>query len=139
MPWLAAISAGIAASQFASLNIVSASWADNLLDKIIAAMSIFTAYLLTAITVLPAIEDKVVVRKLKQWGYFSIFVTYLRQAVWSGGVLILFSLALVPLRSAKMIPLEQLLVSSAWWALLVFSVVSIYRVSKLLFKFILAE
>ena len=109
-----------------------------MLDKVIAAMSIFTAYLLTAITILPAVEDKLVVRKLKRWGYFPIFVGYLRHAVWSGGLLIIFSLALVPLKEVALAALTRNIISGAWWGFLALSFASIYRVSKLLFKFILA-
>jgi hypothetical protein len=140
-PSVLGLAAAACSASASPLNLFTASWRDALLEKVIAAFGILAAYLLTAIALLPALEDKSIVRKLKAWGYFSWFVDFMREALWSAGALIILSFAFVPLAEGTAPShLSQLkaFLSDIWWGLLVFATASIHRVTRLLIKFILA-
>jgi hypothetical protein len=122
------------------LRLLNASWRDDFLNKIISVCAIFVAYLVTAVTILPAIEDKAIIQRLKRWGYFHFIVSYLRDAIWSSAVLLVLCLAVTPFSK----PLASLVwfdlsYSTVWWAALLFAAGSVYRATHILLKMLLAH
>ncbi len=122
---------------FTSLHLLNAPWKDSMLDKVVAACSILVAYLATAATIIPALEEKTIVRKLRSWGYFRYIVRYLRDAIVSSGLLLIMSLAIVPLpASLTANPTADRAISSAWWGLLALTVASVYRATSIVIKMV---
>ena len=86
MPWVVGIILlGLAIKQ-PSFWFLSAKWRDDFTNKIVSACAILVAYLITAATVIPAVEDKRIVRKLREAGQFGLLIGYLRSAIWSSTV-----------------------------------------------------
>ncbi len=116
MPWVSGVAGCLFVIWCPTLWMLGAAWKDSLLDKVVAACSIFVAYLVTVVTVIPAIEEKSIIRRLQDWGYFKFIIRYLRDAVWSTGLLLLLSLAAIPIPSmiaAK--PHVDQGFSALWW------------------------
>lgn len=139
-PWGVAVSAGVAAWLTPSLWILNSSWKDSLLNKVVAACAIFVAYLLTAATIIPAIEDKTIVQKLRDWGYFGYIIGYLRQAIWSSGALLLISILVDPVpKTLTSSHSFDRVFSALWWALLALTISTVVRATRLLMKMLLAR
>jgi hypothetical protein len=139
-PWVIAAAGGLAAAFLPAMWILNSTWKDSLLNKVVAACAIFVAYLLTAATIIPAIEDKVILSKLRSWGYFRYIVDYLRQAIWSSGALLLISILIDPVpRTITGGALFDRVFSAVWWALLLMSIGTVVRATRLLMKMLLAR
>src|SRR5258707_229228 len=64
-----------------SMWLLRALWRDFLLDKMLDVEIGLLAGLLAVVAFLPAIEDKTVIRKFKQWDYYRYLIGYLREAI----------------------------------------------------------
>ena len=140
MPWAVGGAGAVAASNLTALSLLGADWRDDFLGGILAASAIFVAYLATAATIIPAIEEKSIVRKLKEWGYFPLLVGYFATAIWSSSLLLLFSLAVYPLTPVVInYPAFDQYFSVAFWGLLGFTCGAVARTLRLLLKLLLAR
>ena len=125
----------IAISVSGRLELLGSSWRDRLVDHVIAACSILVAYLLTAATLLPVIEDMPIIKKLRAWGYYRFILRYIGRAAWSAGVLLLLSMAVDPI--ASMWPAGgkfDRLFSTLWWGSLAFTIGAVYVATRILLK-----
>lgn len=139
-PWLAALSVGVATWFVREMWILNSVWRDALLNKVVAACAIFVAYLLTAATVIPALEDRAILQKLREWGYFGYIIRYLRDAIWASGALLLLSTLVDPLpKVLTSSVLFDRFFSAVWWALLAMTICTVVRVTRLLMKMLLAR
>ena len=140
MPWLLGLVGLLGGFLAPSLWILTAPWKDSLLDKVVVACAIFVAYLVTAATIIPAVEEKAIIRKLKNWGYFRYIVDYLRHALWASSALLLISLAAIPLPESWMANAAfNGVFSAAWWGVFAFTVGAVFRATSILIKLLLAR
>ncbi len=133
---------GVAASitRIPTLWLLCATWKDFLLDKVIDVEIGLLAGLLAIVAFLPALEEKTVIRKFKQWGYYIYMVGYLREAVWIAGLAMLLSLAIIVFPDVwRMNVRTNIAVSAAWWGLVIYSVATCFRIVKLALKSLLAN
>lgn len=138
-PWVAGAVGFFGTFWVSGLWILNATWKNPLLDKVVAACAIFVAYLATAVTVIPAIESKSIVKRLKDWGYLRIIVAYLRDAIASSGLLLILSLIAVPVPQwLASWPYFDRSFSGLWWGVSLFAVASAVRAVRLLIKTLLA-
>lgn len=131
-PWTVALIVAFGVWFFPSIWIVAAPWRDSMLADVISASTIFVAYLLTAATILPTLEDRPLVRKLRAWGYYDRIVAYISRAAYAAGFLLLLSLLAVVMPTiaaaltanfGKWLPhvlrgyhLTNRIFSALWWA-----------------------
>jgi hypothetical protein len=139
-PAVVGISAGVFVTRIPVLWLLRAPWKEFLLDKVIDVEIGLLAGLLAIVAFLPALEEKTVIRKFKQWGYYIYLVQYLREAIWISGLAMLLSLAIVVLPEQwKGSNRADLAVSSFWWGLVIYSVATCFRIVKLALKSLLAN
>lgn len=139
-PLLIGVLAGGTATRLPSLWVLSATWREFLLDKAIDLEIGLFAGLLAIIAFLPALDEKTVIRKFKQWGYYRYVVLYLAEAVWVAGLAMVLSLAMIVLPDTwKTNNYINLTVSSLWWGLTVYSTATCFRIVKLALKSLLAH
>jgi hypothetical protein len=132
---------------FPALWLFKADWKSELLANVIAASTILAAYLLTAATVLPAVEDKAIVQKLRGWQYYDYVVDYIGRAAQAAALLLLLSLIAIPL--PKVISTTATLknhadlinqwFSALWWSLAVLSIGFVYVATRILLKLLRAR
>jgi hypothetical protein len=77
VPWLLGASAFIGVWHFPNLWLLKAEWKGDLLTNVIGASAILAAYLLTAATILPAVEEQAVIQKLRAAKYYDFIVDYI--------------------------------------------------------------
>jgi hypothetical protein len=118
-----------------------ATWRETMLGDVIAASSILVAYLMTAATVLPAVEEKGIVRKLRAWGYYRFIIDYIGSAAWAAGALLVLSLAgiILPSLVSKDDLLLNLVFSATWWGLLSLTILCVWRATRILLKMLRAQ
>lgn len=139
-PLLLGVGAGAAVTRISMLWLLCAAWKEFLLDKVIDVEIGLLAGLLAIVAFLPALEEKTVIRKFKQWGYYKYVVGYLREAVWVAGLAMLLSLAIIVFPDKwRMSGRANLVVSSLWWGLIFYSVATGFRIVKLALKSLLAN
>lgn len=140
MPWALALAAAISSCLNPELWILAAPWGNRLLDTVLVVGGVFVAYLVTAATIIPAVEGKAIVQKLRSWGYFKYLTDYLRSALVSSGLLVLSSILVIPfqLQLASHPGLDGSF-SVAWWALLAYTTGAVYRIVRLLLRLIQAR
>jgi hypothetical protein len=111
-----------------------------LFDRAINVSAIIAAYLLTAATILPALDDKQTLKWLSVWGYRNFLVDYLQFAIYGCGALLLLSCAAAPLSQwlESFFRGDQAF-SSVWWGLVVYSLLSMLRATNLLIKLLKAR
>ena len=100
-------------------------------------VAIIIGYLIAVIAILPAVDEKMIIRKLKEWGYFQTLVNYFGTAIWSSFLLMgvsVFSFTLP--YSVKANGLADGIYSALWWFLFAFVVAAIVRSTRLLLKLI---
>ena len=140
LPWIAALGPWVVTLYLPSAWILNAAWKESLLDKVVSACSIFVAYLATAVTVIPAVEDKSIIRRLKEWGYLRFIVKYLSDALWASGLLLLLCLLAVPLpKGLNESALFNSFFSAFWWGTFFFTVAAVIRAVRILVKTLLAN
>src|SRR5438105_2146798 len=71
LPLALASCAFVAVWNFPPLWFFRADWQKDLLTNVTAATAILAAYLLTAATILPALEEKVIIQRLRAWKYYD--------------------------------------------------------------------
>src|SRR5947199_10118015 len=81
-PAFAGIIAGIAVLWIPDLWLLRSSWRELLVDKTIDVELGFLAGLIAVVAFLPAMEEKTVIRKIKQWGWYRYLVGYLKEGIW---------------------------------------------------------
>ena len=122
------------------LWILKAVWKDSLLDKVVGACAILVAYLLTAATVLPAVEEKAIVKRLREWRYYNYVLGYISRAAWSAGILLLLCLACIPFTdSLNSNLLFNRIYSASWWGVLIYLITAVYIATSILFKLLRAR
>ena len=124
-----------------TLWLLQAEWQDKLLDRTISACAVLVAYLLTAVTILPAIEDKQIIQRLRRWGYFDKFILgYIGRAAWAAGLLLVISLAATPFSEALDCNARfNQVYSSVWWGTCAFTVIAVYLATKILLQMVRAR
>lgn len=136
------IGAGVAVAVWnaRALWLLQANWRGLMLDKVLDVEIGLVAGLVAIVAFLPAIEEKTVIRKFKQWGYFGYLVGYLEEGIWVSGLTMVMSIALIafpdPWNKSGQI---SRIVSCIWWGLVVYSVAACFRVVRLALKSLLAK
>jgi hypothetical protein len=125
---------------FGWLHVLSVSWAPAFIGNLITADAIFVAYLFGVIAILPAVSDKTIVQKFKEWGWFVQLVGYLRSAVWSALFVLALSLATYAISpqlkaSAKI----DGIFSAIWWGSLGFVTLAVVRATSIMLKLLTAR
>ncbi len=125
---------------FGYLHLLSASWAAQFLDRVLTMAAIIIGYLVAVVAILPAVDEKYIVRKLKNWGYFRKLVSYFGSAIWSS----FFLLGLSVLPSTLTYALRNNwtvdgVFSAAWWAVFGFVSIAVLRATRLLLKLLTAQ
>jgi hypothetical protein len=146
-PWL--LSGGILVGvwHFPTLWLLNAPWKSEILADVIAASSILVAYLLTAVTLLPAVEDKAIVQKLRSWQYYGFIVGYIGRAAWAAATLLVLSIFLIPVpdvlsKTASLKVHAALInqaISSVWWATLMLAIAFVFVATRILLKLLRAR
>lgn len=139
-PGLIGAGSGIGILWFPSLWVLRAQWRAEFLDKVLDVEIGFLAGLLAVVAFLPAIEDKTVIRKFKQWGYYRYLVSYLREAILVAGIVTVLGLGVIvfPESWAAHARVDKH-VSAAFWGALIYSFATCYRIVKLALKSLLAK
>jgi hypothetical protein len=121
-------------------RLIGASWRGVVLQNSITALSIFVAYLATAVTVIPAIEDKAIIKRLRRFGYLRILVGYISEAILATGLLLVFSIIMsaFPDGWSAAVRLNRNM-SAGWWGLVFYSLTSVFRAVRLMIKATLAN
>jgi hypothetical protein len=140
MPWVVGAVLSGTAIGHPSFWFLSRSWRDDFTNKIVSACAILVAYLITAATIIPAVEDKNVVKRLKETGHFSLLMGYLRSAIWSSAILLVLGILASSFLTGWAASLMWDRVFSAlFWFLAGFAGAAAYRAVKLLLKLLLAR
>jgi hypothetical protein len=145
-PYLLAACAFAGVWYFPNLWLLKAEWKSDLLTNVIAASTILAAYLLTAATILPALEEKAVVQKLRAAKYYDFIVGYIARAAKAAGSLLVLSVIAIPLtkvvsetsRLKAHADLLNQVFSAVWWALAILSVSFVYVATRILFRLLRA-
>jgi hypothetical protein len=132
---------------FPPVWLLAAPWKEAILGDVISASAILVAYLLTAATILPAIEDKAAVQKLKSWNYFNPIVDRIGSAAYAAGALLVLSILAVPLVDVmgKMPYLKDevasanRLFSALWWSSLLLTIGLVFVATRILLKLLRAR
>ena len=139
LPLTIGLPCGITAWRIGYLHLLSATWANSFLDKVVSATAIFVAYLVTVVAVLPATEDKKIIRQLKQWGYFPQLIGYIGSAIWSLLALLMMSVSVSALNThLRSMRTVDGVFSALWWFLLGFSFTAFVRATRLMLKLLVA-
>jgi hypothetical protein len=139
-PLVAGVLAGLAILRFPALWLLRASWREFLLDKMLDIEIGVLAGLLAIVAFLPAIEEKTVIRKFKQWGYYRFLVGYLKEAVFIAACATVCSIALIVLPDSwKTNTHIDRAISALWWGLVIYSGATCFRIVKLSLKSLLAK
>jgi len=138
-PWFLG-AMGVGAGYYeASLRLLKAEWAPSFLGNVVAACAIFVAYLLTAATILPAVEEKSIMQRLRNWGYSKYILNYIGRAAWSSGALLLASLLISPIpKQLREVVRVDRFVSAGWWGVFAFTIGAVFIATKMLLKILRA-
>lgn len=116
-------------------------WYDHILDRVVAASAVLVAYLVTAVTVIPAIEDKAAIQRMRQTAHFRRMVGFLTGAVWTTLAFLVYAL-LVPVFAGAMNrfePTTDRLLSALFWGVGACALCMVVRAVRLLMKAVLAR
>jgi hypothetical protein len=138
--WALGVAGALVGALLPHLWLAPAPWSKDLVGNVVAACAIFVAYLLTAATILPAVEEKSIVKKLRSWDYYSFVVDYIARAAWSAGLLLLVSISFAPLSELLLTrPAADRAFSAAWWGLALFAIGAVYTATNILLKMLKAR
>jgi hypothetical protein len=139
-PAAVGIGAGLLVAWTRVLWILRASWHDLVLDKTVDIELGMLACLIAIVAFLPAIEEKTIIRKLKQWGWYKRLVSYLKESICVSALAMFLTLAIVvlPENWKTNVRLDRIL-SSTWWGLIAYSVFAALRIVNLSIKSLMAE
>jgi hypothetical protein len=101
---------------------------------------------LTAATILPAIEEKAIVQRLRAANYYGYIVGYIARAAKAAGFLLVLSVIAIPLtkvvsetdRLKAHADLLNQAFSAVWWALVILSIGFVYVATGILFRLLRA-
>jgi hypothetical protein len=102
---------------------LDASWGNRLLDRVIQASAMGAAFWGVAITLLIAMDAKVVVVRLKTVGYYKIVVRYFGECLFATFALLLLSMLIEPLSDR----VPPALLSALWFGAAVWVVLATVR------------
>jgi hypothetical protein len=139
----------VAVYDFPLLWMLRAPWRETMLADVISASTILVAYLLTAATILPAVEEKAIIRKLRSWGLYDLIIGYIGRAAYAAAVLLLLSLLAVVLPAVlgEVRPLPDLMrnhdlfnrvFSAFWWSILSLTVGFAFIATRILLRMLRA-
>lgn len=139
-PFALGMTVGMASLKISWLHLFAGSWSERLLDRTIGTAAILVAFLVGIVAFLPAIDERPSIRKFKEWGYFAIFVGYLRHAIFATIGLIVLCIALTvipePLRN---VPRFDGGASAIYWGLFSYVMTSVLRTTNLMAKMLLVR
>lgn len=123
-----------------SLWVLRSNWHDQILDKTVDVELGLLAGLIAIVAFLPAIEEKTIIRKLKQWGWYRQLVSYLKESICASALAMFMTLAIIILPEVWRgnFQIDRIL-SSIWWGLLAYSASAAFRIVNLSIKSLLAE
>ena len=126
--------------RFGYLHLLSVSWAPLFLDRILTFTAIVIGYLVAVVAILPAVEDKAIVKRFKDWGYFKILVGYFGSAIWFAFVLagLSFAPGILSHRIHQIAVVDGIF-SALWWFALGFVVAAVIRATRMLLFLLLAR
>ena len=132
-PLVCAIATTLITSRFNRPQLLDLHEYGDFVVKVIDVSAVFAAYALTALTILPALNERGVVVRLRSAGLFRNLTSYLAAALWASLSLVLFGLFLkaAGYEVAKHYWLSREC-SALWWGLTVFAALSLVRASRLL-------
>jgi hypothetical protein len=147
LPWISSCLVFVGVWFFPNLWLFKADWKGELLTNVIAASAILAAYLLTAATILPAVEEKATVQKLRSWKYYTFIVDYIGRAAKAAALLLVLSLIAIPLPKVVLathtlkdhVDLINQIFSALWWSLAVLSIGFVYVATRILLKLLRAR
>jgi hypothetical protein len=139
-PTIVGLLCGILGWHFGYLHLLSVPWATAFLDRVLTMTAILIGYLIAVVAILPAVNEKYIVQKLKGWGYFRILVGYFGSAIWSSFVLLVLSILpfTLPYATRHHATVDGVF-SAVWWAVLGFVVIAVLRATRLLLKLLTAR
>jgi len=112
----------------------------ELATKVVDVAAVFFAYALTALTILPAINDRNAVKRLRAANMYHLICQYLGEALFSNGFLVVYGLAIkVCIDHSDAVKSFAVVLSAFWWAAVTFSVVALLRVSRLMVRLVSAN
>jgi uncharacterized membrane protein len=139
-PGLVGLLSAIGVFWIPALWLLHATWHDLLLDKAMDVEVGLLAGLLAVVAFLPAIEEKTVIRKFKEWGYYRFLIGYLAEAIIIAAVASVLSLAIIVFpESWKFHYYVDRITSAIWWGCIVYSLATCYRIVKISLKTLLAK
>jgi hypothetical protein len=147
LPWVFSVLTFVGVWAFPGLWLFHAEWKSELLTNVIAASAILAAYLLTAATILPAVEEKAIVQKLRSWKYYGYIVGYIGRAAQGAAFLLVLSLLAIPFpkivstTTALNSHFERIdqVFSAVWWSVAVLSIGFVYVATRILLKLLRAQ
>jgi hypothetical protein len=132
--------AGLLVARTRGLWVLHASWHDLVLDKAVDIELGMLACLIAIVAFLPAIEEKTIIRKLKQWGWYRRLVSYLKESICVSALAMFLTLAIIVLpENWRGNLLVDRISSSMWWGLVAYSVFAAVRIVNLSIKSLMAE
>lgn len=125
---------------FGYLHLLSVSWAMAFLDRVLTISAILIGYLVAVVAILPAVNEKYIVQKLKGWNYFRILVGYFGSAIWSSFLLLALSLlpSTLPYAVRQSRTVDGVF-SAVWWLVFGFVAIAVLRATRLLLKLLNAQ
>jgi len=98
------------------------------------------AYLLTAATIIPAVESKAIVQKMREWIFYRLLIKYFGAGIAGSSILLLLSIAGRPLAGLTHQAYEiDALFSAIWWGALGYTVAAVFRIVRLFLTLLLAQ
>jgi hypothetical protein len=139
-PFMIGVAAGFLVVRTPSLWILHANWRELFLDKILDLEIGQLAGLFAVVAFLPALEEKTVIRKLKQWGRYRNLIAYIREAMVISALATFLSIAFIvcPENLRLNVHVDRT-ASAALWFLICYSAAASFRIIRLSVKSLLAE
>ncbi len=139
-PLIVGLTLGVLGWHYGYLHLLSVSWGGAFLDRLLTISAILVGYLIAVIAILPAVNQKLIIQRLKSWGYFQILVDYFGSAIWSSFLLVGTSVlpSVLPY-SVKANWTVDGVFSAIWWFILGFTATAVIRATRLLLKLLAAH
>ena len=139
-PFAIGVISGAVVLRTPTLWVLQATWHEFFLDKILDIEIGQLAGLFAVVAFLPAIEERTVIRKLKQWGWYRYLINYIREAMFVSALATMLAISCIvwPDTLRGNIHFDQL-ISSVLWCLILYSVAAAFRIVRLSIKSLLAE